>query len=73
MFSGRCQILFVAEKVNGAFIVISFESAKQASVPGPLRSREFRLFYRVVDSCVGELLHRAYCLARDGKARRRKI
>ena len=30
------------------------------------------VFYRVVDSCVGELLHRAYCLTRDGKARRRK-
>ena len=30
------------------------------------------VFYRVVDSCIGELLHRAYCLARDGKARRRK-
>ena len=30
------------------------------------------VFYRVVDPCVGELLHRAYCLARDGKARRRK-
>ena len=29
------------------------------------------VFYRVVDPCVGELLHRAYCLARDGKTRRR--
>ena len=30
------------------------------------------VFYRVVDSCVGELLHRGYCLARDGKAGRRR-
>ncbi len=30
------------------------------------------VFYRVVDPCVGELLHRACCLARDGKARGRR-
>ena len=64
----------VAKKLGMTAAAVSNQLRKMTDLGFLARSgRGNFVFYRVVDSCVGELLHRAYCLARDGKARRRKI
>lgn len=63
----------VAKELGMSAAAVSNQLRKMTDLGFLARSgRGNFVFYRVVDSCVGELLHRAYCLARDGKARRRK-
>lgn len=63
----------VANKLGMTVAAVSNQLRKMTDLGFLARSgRGNFVFYRVVDSCVGELLHRAYCLARDGKAGRRK-
>ena len=64
----------VAKELGMTVAAVSNQLRKMTDLGFLARSsRGNFVFYRVVDSCVGELLHRAYCLAREGKARRRII
>ena len=62
----------VAKELGMTVAAVSNQLRKMTDLGFLARSgRGNFVFYRVVDPCVGELLHRAYCLARDGKTRRR--
>ncbi len=62
----------VAKELGMSVAAVSNQLRKMTDLGFLARSgRGNFVFYRVVDPCVGELLHRAYCLAQDGKARRR--
>lgn len=70
---GEHHVGDVANKLGMTVAAVSNQLRKMTDLGFLARSgRGNFVFYRVVDSCIGELLHRAYCLARDGKARRRK-
>lgn len=63
----------VAKELGMTVAAVSNQLRKMTDLGFLARSsRGNYVFYRVVDPCVGELLHRAHCLARDGKTRRRK-
>ena len=63
----------VAKDLGMSVAAVSNQLRKMTDLGFLARSgRGTFVFYRVVDSCVGELLHRGYCLSRDGKAGRRR-
>lgn len=70
---GEHSVGDVAKELGMTVAAVSNQLRKMTDLGFLARSgRRNFVFYRVVDPCVGELLHRAYCLARDGKARRWK-
>ena len=71
--NGEQPVGEVAKDLGMSVAAVSNQLRKMADLGFLARSgRGNFVFYRVVDPCIGELLHRAYCLARDGKARRRR-
>ncbi len=71
--NGEHPVGDVAKDLGMSVAAVSNQLRKMTDLGFLARSgRGNFVFYRVVDPCIGELLHRAYCLARDGKARRRR-
>ena len=71
--NGENPVGEVAKDLGMSVAAVSNQLRKMTDLGFLARSgRGNYVFYRVVDPCVGELLHRACCLARDGKARGRR-
>lgn len=69
---GECPVGDVAKDLGMTTAAVSGQLRKMADLGFLARAgRKNFVYYRVVDPCVAELLHRAYCLSRDSESRKR--